>query len=49
MIGVTHQDLQGMGAWWQVDVGFGLAQPEVQVVLVVRDGLIERRQRGIDQ
>src|SRR4051795_5087335 len=49
MVAIAHQDLQRVGTRWQVDNRFGLAKPEMQMVLVVRDWLVQRRQGRIDQ
>ena len=49
VIRIAHQQLQRVRARWQLDHGFGLAEPEMQVMAVVRDRLVQRRQRRIDQ
>ena len=46
---VPEQQLERVAAFRQGHGGFGLAGAEMQVVLIVRDRLIERRQRRIDE
>lgn len=49
MILVPHQQLQCMLAGFERNLGLGLAGAKMQMIKVVRDGLIEGRQMGIDQ
>ena len=49
MLGVAHKELQCIGAWGEVDKGLRLAGAEVQVVLSIRNRLIERRDGLIDE
>ncbi len=46
---VPEQQLERVAAPRQGHGGFGLARAEMQVVLIVRDRLIQRRQRRIDE
>ena len=46
---VAEQELKRVYPQWQVHGCFRLPRPEVQMVEVIRDGLVERRQLGIDQ
>ena len=46
---IAHEQLQRVDARRQFEHRLGLAESEMQVVAVVRDRLIERRQRRIDQ
>src|SRR5579862_7066524 len=48
MIGIAEEELQGVFARRQLDAHFGLAGAEMEMVLVVRDRLIERRQVRVD-
>ena len=48
VIGIAHQQLQRMGARRQFDHRLGLAEAEMQVVAIVGDRLVQRRQRRID-
>lgn len=49
MVFVAEQELKCVYPQWQVHGCFRLPRPEVQMVEVIRDGLVERRQLGIDQ
>ena len=49
VIAVRHQKLKRVLARRQFDNCLGLAATEMQVMLVIRYGLIERRQIGVDQ
>ena len=49
MVLVADEQLQRMQARPERDLGLGLAGAEVQVIEVVGNGLVERRQLGIDQ
>src|SRR5579883_2292315 len=49
VIGVAHQELERVLARRQVDIGFRLAIAEMKMVLVVGNGLVERRQFGVDK
>ena len=46
---VAQQQLQGVFAGRQRHLGLGLAGAEMQMVEVVRNGLIQRGQVGVDQ
>jgi len=45
---VAEQQLQRMVPRRQCNLGFGLARTEMQMVWIIWDWLIERRQVGID-
>ena len=45
VVGIAHQQLQRVRPRRQLDQGLGLSRAEMQMVLVVRDRLVERRQR----
>ena len=49
VIFVTKQQLQRVHPERQSNLGFSLARPEVEVIGVARNRLIEWRQRRIDQ
>jgi len=49
MILVPQQQLQRMRAGTQGELGLGLASAEMQVIEIVGDRLVERRQADIDQ
>src|ERR1700722_4769184 len=46
---ITQQHLQCMLAWRQIEARLGLAEPEVKVIAIVWDRLIERRKIDINQ
>ena len=48
VVGIAHQQLQRVPSRRQVEPGLGLAEAEMQVLAVVRDLLVERRQVGVD-
>src|SRR3984893_10341871 len=45
---VTEQQLEGMLAERKRDLRLGLSRSEVQVIEVIRNRLVQRRQRGVD-
>ena len=49
MVGVAQQQLQRVRSGRQREFDFRLPAAEVEVVLVVRNGLVERRQVRVDQ
>ena len=49
VVGVAHQQLDGMASGRQLDEDFGLAGSQVDMLLVVGNRLVQRRQVGIDQ
>jgi hypothetical protein len=48
VVSIAQQQLKGMLAGRQLNPHLGLARAEMQMFLVVRNWLIERRQLGID-
>ena len=46
---VAQQQLQGVRSRFERDLGLGLAGAEVEVIEVVGNGLVQRRQLGVDQ
>lgn len=46
---VAHQELQGVLAGGKRHLGFCLPAAKVQVIVVVRNGFIQRREIGVDQ
>ena len=48
VVGVAEQQLQRMRSGRQREFGFRLAAAEVQMVLIVRNWLVERRQVRVD-
>jgi hypothetical protein len=46
---VPQEQLQCVRSWFQGDLRLGLAGSKVQMIEVVRNGLIERWQLGVDQ
>ena len=49
MVLVAKEELQDVRAGGESDFGLGLAGAEVQVIEIIRNWLVERRQLGIDQ
>src|SRR4051812_11369853 len=49
MVMIPEKQLQGMFSWWKFDARLGFPRPEVKMVSVGRNRLIERRKISIDQ
>ena len=49
VIFVRQDQLQRVTPYRQIDFGFGLAGAKMEMVEVIRDRLVKRRQAGIDQ